>query len=152
MPPQRPAPGPGRSASDPIQVAPPDAGLSGHARRNRAAWNADADDYQARHGRQLAGGGKAWGTWDLPEAELRVLGEVAGRDVLELGCGAAQGSIALARAGARPVGLDLSEGQLAHARRLILEASVEVSLVHASAEAVPLADSSFDIVFCDHGR
>jgi SAM-dependent methyltransferase len=137
-PPQRPAPEPDRSAGDP-------------ARRNRAAWNADADDYQARHGRQLAGGGKAWGTWDHPESELQVLGEVAGRDILELGCGAAQGSIDLARVGARPVGLDLSERQLTHARRLIREAGVEVSLVQASAEAVPLADGSFDIVFCDHG-
>jgi SAM-dependent methyltransferase len=150
-PPHRPALEPSQSASDPPQVAPPDAGLSGHAQRNRAAWNADADHYQARHGRQLAGGGKAWGTWGLPESELQVLGEVAGRDVLELGCGAAQGSIDLARAGARPVGLDLSEGQLGHARRLILETGMAVPLVQASAEAVPLADGSFDIVFCDHG-
>jgi hypothetical protein len=51
-----------------------------HERRNRAAWNADADDYQARHGQQLAGdGGKAWGTWNLPESELGVLGEVIGQ-------------------------------------------------------------------------
>jgi SAM-dependent methyltransferase len=101
------------SFSDPSQAGRLDAGLSGHERRNRAAWNADADDYQARHGQQLAGDGKTWGTWNLPEAELHVLGQVAGRDILELGCGAAQGSIQLARAGARPVGLDLSEGQLA---------------------------------------
>jgi SAM-dependent methyltransferase len=150
-PPPPPAPEPSLPASDPPKVAPPDAGLSEHARRNRAAWNADADDYQARHGRDLAGEGKAWGTWGLPESELHVLGEVAGRDVLELGCGAAQGSIDLARAGARPVGLDLSEGQLAHARRLLVQAGVHVPLVQASAEAVPLADASFDIVFCDHG-
>ena len=149
MPTQRPEPCP--SASDPLQVAPVDGGVSGHERRNRAAWNADADDYQARHGRDLAGDGKAWGTWGLPESELQVLGDVAGCDVLELGCGAAQGSIDLARAGARPVGLDLSEGQLGHARRLLLQAGVQVPLVHASAEAVPLADASFDIVFCDHG-
>jgi SAM-dependent methyltransferase len=149
--PQPPAPEPSLPASDPLKVAPPDAGLSEHARRNRAAWNADADDYQARHGRQLAGDGKAWGTWNLPESELHVLGEVAGRDVLELGCGAAQGSIDLARAGARPVGLDLSEGQLDHARRLLAQAGAQVSLVQASAKAVPLADASFDIVFCDHG-
>jgi predicted nicotinamide N-methyase len=45
-----------------------------------------------------------WGTWNLPESELHVLGEVASRDILELGCGAAQGSIDLARAGARPIG------------------------------------------------
>ena len=134
---QPPAPEPSLSASDPPRVAPRDAGLSEHARRNRAAWNADADDYQAQHGQQLAGDGKAWGTWGLPESERGVLGEVAGRDVLELGCGAAQGSIDLARAGARPVGLDLSEGQLGHARRLILEAGVDVPLVQAAPRPSP---------------
>ena len=96
-------------------------------------------------------GGLAWGTSQIPEAELRILGDVAGKDVLELGCGAAQWSIALARAGARPVGLDLSARQLEHARRLMAEAGVDFPLIHASAEAVPLPDASFDIVFCDHG-
>jgi SAM-dependent methyltransferase len=76
---------------------------------------------------------------------------VAGKDVLEFGCGAAQWSIALAKGGARPVGLDLSARQLEHARRLMAEASVDFPLIHASAEAVPLPDASFDIVFCDHG-
>ena len=104
------------------------------------------------HGDDLAGsGGLAWGTTRIPESELRVLGDVIGRDILEFGCGAAQWSIALARLGARPVGLDLSERQLQHARRLMAEAGVEFPLVHASAEAVPLPDASFDVVFCDHG-
>ena len=140
------------SHADPIPDPRSIDGLSEHAARNRASWNADADAYQARSGPQLAaGGGMAWGVWQIPEAELGVLGEVAGRDILELGCGAAQWSIALARAGARPVGLDLSERQLVHAVRLAAEAGVDLPLVHASAEAVPLADRSFDIVFCDHG-
>ena len=126
--------------------------MTTHAARNRAAWNATSDDYQERHGGQLAdSGGLAWGTTQIPEAELQVLGEVAGRDILELGCGAAQWSIALALRGARPVGLDLSERQLEHARRLMAEAGVNFPLVHASAEAVPLPDASFDIVFCDFG-
>ena len=76
---------------------------------------------------------------------------MAGKDILELGCGAAQWSIALARAGARPVGIDLSARQLEHARRLMAEAGVDFPLIHGSAEAVPLPDASFDIVFCDHG-
>jgi SAM-dependent methyltransferase len=76
---------------------------------------------------------------------------VAGKDVLELGCGAAQWSISLAKLGARPVGLDLSPRQLEHARSAMAEAGVEFPLIEASAEDVPLTDGSFDIAFCDHG-
>src|SRR3954462_15064620 len=127
-------------------------GLTAHAAHNRASWDASSDEYQALHGEQLAdSGGLAWGTTQIPESELQVLGDVAGKDILEFGCGAAQWSIALAKLGARPVGLDLSERQLEHARRLMTEAGVTFPLVHASAEAVPLPDASFDIVFCDHG-
>ncbi|MEJ7747687.1 MAG: class I SAM-dependent methyltransferase [Candidatus Limnocylindrales bacterium] len=126
--------------------------LTDHEARNQRVWDARSDDYQARHGDQLAeSGGLAWGTTQIPESELQVLGDVRGKDILEFGCGAAQWSIALARVGARPVGLDLSERQLEHARRLMSEASLMFPLVHASAEAVPLPDASFDIVFCDHG-
>ena len=127
-------------------------GLTDHEAQNRASWNADSDDYQARHGEQLAAStGLAWGVMQIPEAELRVLGDVAGKDILELGCGAAQWSIALTRLGARPVGIDLSERQLEHARRLMAEAGLDFPLIHGSAEHVPLPDASFDIVFCDHG-
>ena len=77
--------------------------LTAHEARNRATWDAYSDEYQAKHGAQLAeSGGRAWGTSQIPEAELRILGDVAGQDILELGCGAAQWSIALAQAGARP--------------------------------------------------
>ncbi len=89
--------------------------------------------------------------WQIPEAELHVLGDVAGKDVLELGCGAGQWSISLAMLGARTVGLDLSPRQLEHARAAMAEAGVEFPLVEASAEDVPLDDESFDVVFCDHG-
>ncbi len=89
--------------------------------------------------------------WQLPEDELQILGDVDGKDVLEYGCGAAQWSILLVRRGARPVGLDNSERQLEHARRLMVEADVDFPLVHATAGAAPLDDESFDIVFCDHG-
>ena len=126
--------------------------LTEHEARNQLAWDAFSDEYQAKHGKQLASsGGLAWGTAQIPEAELRVLGDVAGKDILELGCGGAQWSIALAQHGARPVGLDLSARQLEHARRRMAEAGVDFPLIHGSAEAVPLADATFDIVFCDHG-
>ena len=67
--------------------------LNAHEAYNQAAWDAYSDEYQAKHGAQLAeSGGRAWGTSQIPEAELRILGDVAGKDILELGCGAAQWS------------------------------------------------------------
>lgn len=120
-------------------------------RKNRSWWNGASDEYQAAHGHQLSSDPLKWGVWGIPEAALGVLGEVAGRDVLEFGCGAAQWSIALAQRGARVVGIDLSERQLAHARRLRAEAGLRFPLIHGSGENAPFADRSFDVVFCDHG-
>jgi SAM-dependent methyltransferase len=122
------------------------------AAEGRRAWDAASDAYQRRHAEQLAAsGGAAWGVWQLPETELRVLGDVTGLDVLELGCGAAQWSIALHARGARVTALDNSARQLEHARRLLSQAGVELALVHAAAESLPFADAAFDVVFCDHG-
>jgi len=89
--------------------------------------------------------------WQIPETELRVLGEIDGKDILELGCGAAQWSILLAKRGARMVGLDYSERQLEHARAKVDAAGADLGLVHASAESLPFPDESFDVVFADHG-
>ena len=118
---------------------------------NRAGWNETAEAYQQRHGASLERTARAWGVWRIPEEEVAALGEVEGREVLELGCGAAQWSLALALAGARVVALDLSERQLAYARSRARAASRAVSLVQAAAERLPFADHSFDLVFCDHG-
>jgi SAM-dependent methyltransferase len=150
--PQQPAGTPAQPAADQPRMEPARADVADHVRRNRAAWNADADAYQARNAATLAAaGGMGWGVWQLPESQLRVLGEVAGRAILELGCGGGQWSVALAQAGARVIGLDLSERQLAHARQLVQATGVPVALVQASAERVPLATASLDIVFCDYG-
>jgi SAM-dependent methyltransferase len=129
-----------------------DPSLTAHAAHNRRMWDDYAAEYQSNHGAQLAdSGGAAWGVWQIPESELRVLGDVAGRDVLEFGCGAAQWSIALARQGARVTGIDNSAKQLDYARELMAAAGVDFPLLHISAEATGLPDASFDVVFCDHG-
>jgi hypothetical protein len=67
--------------------------------KNRIDWNRSSDDYQLRHGDVLKDRALAWGIWRIPESDLRVLGDVGGQEVLELGCGAAQWSIALAERG-----------------------------------------------------
>jgi SAM-dependent methyltransferase len=125
--------------------------MTGHERRNREFWDADADEYQALHGEALATQPKAWGVWRIPDAELGVLGDTTGLDVLEYGCGAAQWSVALAHDGTRVHGLDQSRAQLGHARARMRAHDVAFPLVCASGEHTPFADNSFDLVFCDHG-
>lgn len=119
--------------------------------KNRAGWNAQSDSYQSDHREQLSKAQTAWGVWAIAESELNVLGNVAGLDVLEFGCGAAEWSFALEEQGARVVAMDLSERQLAHARKRNETRGNRVSLVHANAEGTPFQNASFDIVFCDHG-
>lgn len=126
-------------------------GLGEEARRNREAWDRVATDYQASHGAHIGSEDPRWGLWQLPEQELRILGDVAGSDVLELGCGAAQWAVRLAARGARVVALDNSGAQLEHARRAVARAGVHVELVHAAAEQLPFEGERFDVVFCDWG-
>lgn len=118
--------------------------------KNRAFWNSASDAYQAAHGVALSHEAMAWGVWRVPESRLGILGDVEGRDVLELGCGAAQWTLALLERGARAVGVDLSERQLGHARTLAGSAA-GVALVQGDAESLPFKSDAFDIVFCDHG-
>ena len=86
--------------------------------RNRAFWNGISVSYQATHGAALDHHPMARGVWRIPESRLAVLGAVEGLRVLELGCGAAQWTIALAGVGARSVGVDVSDRQLRRARAL----------------------------------
>ncbi len=126
--------------------------LSEHAVRNKAAWEVEAANYEEGGRRNWAGEREVcWGIWSVPESELRALPDVAGKDVVELGCGTAYWSAWLARQGARPVGVDVTDAQLANARRFMAEYGPEFPLVQASAEDVPLPDESFDIAFSEYG-
>ena len=126
--------------------------LSEHERKNLALWESQSEAYQRDHMQDLSTERvEAWGVWRVPERELQALGEVRDRDILEFGCGGAQWSVALAKRGARPVGLDVSASQLEHARRLMHDEGMSFPLILASGENVPLPDSQFDLVFCDWG-
>ncbi|MDP9300753.1 MAG: class I SAM-dependent methyltransferase [Actinomycetota bacterium] len=121
-------------------------------RTNLASWEADSEAYQQRNRAQLNRWGLlGWGVWDVPEAQIGVLGEVSGLDALELGCGACQLGIKVATRGAKVTGLDFSAKQLAAAAPNFAETGVRFPLVRASAEELPFVDQSFDLIFCDHG-
>jgi SAM-dependent methyltransferase len=126
--------------------------LTEHARRNRAAWDLDAPSWVEPGRRNWASEAPSWGTWDVPESDLGILPPgLSGADVVELGCGTAYWSAWLARRGARVVGVDNSRRQLDTARAFQVEFGLEFPLLHASAEAVPLPDASFDLAFSEYG-
>ena len=61
------------------------------------------------------------------ESELKLLGDVKGKDILEVGCGGGQNTIVLAKWSARSVGLDISEEQIKYARKLAKNNKVNAS-------------------------
>lgn len=125
--------------------------VSSYILENKASWDTYSADYQQSHGAMLTSTAEAWGVWRIPESQLNILGDVKDKDVLEFGCGAAQWAIALARRGARMTGIDISSEQLRFAREAQQNEDVDFPLIECSATEVPLPDSSFDLIFCDHG-
>jgi len=93
----------------------------------------------------------SWGIWAIGESELNVLGDVAGLDVVELGCGTAYFSAWLAKLGAKPIGVDITPAQLETARRMMAETGIEFPLVEADAAETGLPDASADLVVSEYG-
>jgi SAM-dependent methyltransferase len=120
---------------------------------NVAQWTKQNADFTDPNAEQFwaAAGELSWGVFGIPESEVGCLGDVAGLDVVELGCGTAYFSARLARRGARPVGVDPTPAQLATARRMQEATGVEFPLVEAPAESVPLPDASFDLALSEYG-
>lgn len=127
------------------------AGAAESARASRSWWDGQAPGYYREHGGFLGDADFLWGPEGLRERTAHLLGEVRGKDVLEIGCGGAQCSRWLATQGARPVATDLSAGQLSTALRLNGETGVAVPLAQADAQRLPFADESFDLVCAAYG-
>jgi SAM-dependent methyltransferase len=133
-------------------MASPEADWRDDAQRNARLWtrsNAAYTDENAETNWAL--GEISWGIWAIDESELDVLGDVAGLDVVELGCGTAYFSAWLAQLGARPVGVDITPAQLATARRMMAKTGIEFPLVEADAAETGLPDASFDLVLSEYG-
>ncbi|MBM4407805.1 MAG: class I SAM-dependent methyltransferase [Chloroflexi bacterium] len=129
-----------------------EADLPEHVRRNRAHWDATADKWVAPGRRAWSTAEITWGVFGVPESQLQVLpDDLAGLDVIELGCGTAYRCAWLARGGAAPVGIDNSERQLATARAFQDEFGIRFPLIHGNAESVPLPDASFDLAISEYG-
>ena len=126
--------------------------LPEHVRRNRALWDDWAEKFAASGERGWAEATPTWGIFSVPESEVGMFpADLEGRDAIELGCGTAYVSSWLARRGARVVGIDNSEAQLATARRLQRQHALDFPLVHGNAEDVPYPDASFDLAISEYG-
>jgi SAM-dependent methyltransferase len=98
------------------------------------------------------GDGISWGMFGVAEEAIgSPLGDLAGRDIVELGCGTAYFSAQLARRRGRPVGVDPTAAQLETARRLQRLTGIEFPLIEAPAEQVPLPDDAFDLAVSEYG-
>ena len=88
----------------------------------------------------------------MPEESLKVMPDVRGLDVIELGCGTGYFGAWLKRQGARRVvGVDVTPAQLETARELNAEFKLGLEFIEANAEAVPLPDGSFDVAVSEYG-
>ena len=120
---------------------------------NIEAWTrANAAHTDARAEEAWAKEEPDWGVFRVPESELHALPDLAGKDVVELGCGTAYFGAWLKKAGAaRVVGVDPTPAQLETARRCNEKFGLGLEFVEAFGEDVPLPDASFDIVFSEYG-
>ncbi|HRW19590.1 MAG TPA: class I SAM-dependent methyltransferase [Dermatophilaceae bacterium] len=93
-----------------------------------------------------------WGPEGWSEELLGVLGPLAGRDVLEIGGGAAQGGRWARSQGARVVSSDLSLGMLRRGQAIdAAHGNPPLPLVQCDGQALPFADERFDVVFTAYG-
>lgn len=117
--------------------------------QNRQGWNTISASYQAE--RRISIDDVHYGPMAPGERELGLLGDIADKKVLEVGCGGGQNAIALARWGATCTGVDPSSAQLAHARKLADTHGVKVHFVTGVAEDLTgFPSGAFDIVLSSY--
>ena len=118
-----------------------------------AAWTRENERYtDARAEQAWAADEITWGIWNVPESELHALPDLAGKEVVEIGCGTAYFGAWLKKAGAaRVVGVDPTPAQLETARRCEERFGLGLEFVEAFGEDVPLPDASFDLAVSEYG-
>lgn len=120
-------------------------GGSGGGQTGRMAWTPFT--VAAPTGSSLPDDTVTYGPCIPREDTLKLLGDVSGKRVLDLGCGAGTNAVALARAGARTIAVDESAEQIGHARATVDAADLRVELHHASlAELAFLRADTIDAV------
>ncbi len=108
-------------------------------------WEANGRAYQDECGIPID---VLYGSGSPNESDLRLIGSVAEKCVLEIGCGGAQCSIAFAKQGAIVTAVDIAASELKYAQELADQNNVSIKFYQLNVENLsPIADESQDIVF-----
>jgi 2-polyprenyl-3-methyl-5-hydroxy-6-metoxy-1,4-benzoquinol methylase len=84
---------------------------------------------------------------DVPGLDRRLIGDVQGKRVLDLGCGMGHGAVALARRGAKVFAVDADGAQITQARELAEREQVKIELHRNDlADLAFLRNASIDLV------
>ncbi len=108
-------------------------------------WDTNAQQYQSKSNLPID---ISYGPGAPNEEQLNLMGNLSGKDILEIGCGSAHCGIAFALQGAKVSGIDISEEQLKIARELIRKYRVDIRLFQGNMiNLEEIASESQDIVF-----
>ena len=110
------------------------------------------EGFESQADRWWSPGGDMRGLHDINPirvAYIRQRTRLAGRRVLDVGCGGGLLAEPLARAGARVTGIDMSAAQLASARRHMSTGGLDIDYRRTTAEALSHEEAgAFDVVVC----
>lgn len=112
-------------------------------------WNAIADAYRAIT--RIDAGDFHYGPLLAGESELRLLPPLTpGMKALELGCGEGQNSRWLARRGLQCTAIDISEGQLAYARKDAEAEGLTIDFRCSSIEDFEIPQEAYELITSSH--
>jgi ubiquinone/menaquinone biosynthesis C-methylase UbiE len=118
-------------------------------KQNQDSWNKISRSYQQE--KRISLEDVHYGPVAPGEKELGFLDDVKGKKILEIGCGGGQNSIVLTKWGAEVIGLDFSEIQLEHAKKLAEKEGVKVEFIQGKMEDLSqFEDNNFDITLSSH--
>jgi SAM-dependent methyltransferase len=119
---------------------------------NRELWDEKTKHHISSAFYNMDGDAFVNGKSSLNEAELQLLGDVAGQRVLHLQCHFGQDTLSLARMGAKATGVDFSGVAIQKARELNEQLGLDATFICSDIyELTEQLDEQFDIVFASYG-
>lgn len=110
----------------------------------KEGWDRISQSYQAKM--RIPTDDVYWGEFVASERQLKLLGDVRGKKILEICCGGAQNSIALLKWGAEAYGIDLSRNQILYGKRLARSEERQIDLIVSNTEKLPFKNGYFDLI------